>query len=419
MENYCLPGHFSELYNTEIIVNKALPLSAGDYGIVYLGDTDSHLTVENCTVKNADLGGIFLSEFASNVVLNNNVFVDNKYQVYAIYLNQYNLEPVYDNIRITNNTFISENRSKIYGVFSYVSEFGNNLEITGNQFLTGSAFSYPTEPGGTAIRVNPDAKPGHFVIENNTFDNWWLVPPRFDEGSESHYRAEWRNNVFSGHSFDGQSIVFDAYSTDPILVHPSAPRYTITGVGASRLKARDKEVVIGDIDKLPDGFVITLNVGQASNLGYGVEIKPASWNNLDRGYMVYFDNSIEFIKGPDGSLQLLNFSPRPGSSPTITAVTIIAVDGYQSITLNPTSETIYDSFRGIPEGFPVLLHVNELVRFASSATVSTPGGGIYDPDESQPLYIIKGADGILRFQMSPVSSDPMLIAPEAPAITIE
>ncbi|MGA1204696.1 MAG: LamG-like jellyroll fold domain-containing protein [Opitutales bacterium] len=415
-ENYCLPGQYTEVYNTEIVVNKTLPITGGDFGIVYLGTPESYLVVENCTISNADVGGVFLSEFASNVRINNNTFIDNKFQVYEIYLNQYRLPPRYENIRITNNTFHTESRTKGFGIRSFSPAFANDLEVTGNVFSTSADFQYPNLPAGTAIDFNTSVAPEHFVIENNVIGNYWLTSPRFPDKVSKNYRARWRNNLFRGYSHEGQSPLFDSSSSDPIIVYPETPRLTVAGIGTSRLTKRDKELVVADLDKLPVGFVLTITVGPDSDYGYGLELKPAEWNTLDRSYMVYFDNSIELVKNAEGKMDLASYTPRPGSGNTVVSGTLISVDGFDSVVLNPSEVTVYESFRGIPANFPVTVYFNENVRFANSANLITPNGGLFDPDEALPLVIIKDDFGVLYLQVgeptSGTTEEEIILEPE-------
>ena len=63
-------------------------MKIGKFGVAYLGFVESSLLVEDCTIGETTSGGVFLSEFAHNVMIRNNTF-ENTIGVYGIFLNMY------------------------------------------------------------------------------------------------------------------------------------------------------------------------------------------------------------------------------------------------------------------------------------------------------------------------------------------
>ncbi|MEX0330154.1 MAG: LamG-like jellyroll fold domain-containing protein [Puniceicoccaceae bacterium] len=370
IENFSMDGHFSEIYGTSISNN------IGPFGIVYLGTEKAHLLVENCELSNASQAGVFLSDFASNVTIRNNIVKDTKVGIYFTHLNQYKLPPVYNNVSIHNNSFEAHSRNMEYGVLSYVSKGeGRDWTVRENTFqgFDGNRVKY----------VISDAYSGSREVHNVSVENNVIYQSKLFSGSGI---LPWFMN---NQRIDYKPMSIWHYKAEPHNIFIPEIHCRITDV-----KYDGYILNLNEVGRYPTGHRILIE-------GSGIrspELIPSDWNNFSRGYTLYKGASIILEKGADGKMFVADYKPPSTTEEyVVNKGTELLARGYEELTLAPNALTVYETFSGIAINVPVTLHVNKHVRFANSATIKTPNGGTYDPDESSPLTVIKDANGILTF----------------------
>ncbi len=386
-ENYAVtPGQFT-------IVKNSIIRNTADYGIVYIGQHDdtTYLEVTNNEIYECGFAAIFLSEFAFDVTIEDNLIQDTYIGVYLIYLNQYEIEALgFNDLSIKNNEFV------VTKLFSSVNRGGN--------FVGAFLGSYPAKNwvlDGNTIRVENDGKmdnlidaphPGPmelregFVIKNNNIY----------AGVNVGRSQATPNNQIRPLSFDNNYFIdipgIGTNNTDlsePFTIYPLYERIRITSLAVD-----GKELVIGDMDKYPEGFEVNIINTKSDR---GVELKPdPTWNTFTRGYMLYEGASIDLEFG-SGKFSATAYTPRTGTPQTITSGTLMAFKGFNEITLDPSTATLYDAFSGIPENVTVTINYNANSQFADNDLIDTTSGTDWNPGAAGSVTAIK-QNGVLEIQ---------------------
>lgn len=388
VENYSLDGQFTEIYDSTFDIRK------GDFGIVYLGTENAHLKVENCTITNARKSCIFLSDFANNVTIRNNVISNSPRGIYTIYLKQYE-EPIgFDNILIEGNLIQASTRDMDCAFRSIITDGkANNWYFRGNtvEGLNGYKINSVIGDNYTGSRSTHD-----FTVEDNVingvrmFDGKGLVPV-------------FRNNTYND-PFHEKITYFRSDSGPEKTYALTSPHYTIGFVNLDGFRLH-----VDELWRYPVGHKVVI---QGNGGAAGPELVPAEWNSFSRGYMLSGDAFIEIVMGEDQRFHLVQYEyPSDNDAYLVSSGSLMAADGRTSLVLAPKQLTTYDSFSGIPVNVPVTITVNENVRFANNAVIETPDGSTFDPDESQPLIILKDERGVLTFPGFDADGPAMIIEP--------
>ncbi|HVJ65025.1 MAG TPA: glycosyl hydrolase family 28-related protein [Bdellovibrionota bacterium] len=280
-ENFSFSTHGTLVKDSVIEVNRNLPKDGmtkrvGGFGVTYLGLKGASLWVENNRIGHTQNGGVFLSEFAHNVTLKGNTFVDTV-GLYAIdlYMQPYhNFRPENDgfkNILVENNQFLSVNgTSAERGILTYGSM--ENVIVRGNTFGNDD----PNDPSknNTSFRI-PGCVYGDFVIEKNTF---YSVPFAHTENMTSTLlgkackRPTWISNNFFGRK--GEDIWFYGAARTFDLV-PIGQELFITDVPSGSNFRIDPAYLAS----FPVGYKIkfVLYLGQDRVIKFA---KDAAWNDF-------------------------------------------------------------------------------------------------------------------------------------------
>jgi hypothetical protein len=351
-----------------IEINRGFPadMRIGTFGIVYLGFRGSSLLVEDCKIGDANESAIFLSEFAHNVIIRNNIFEDTV-AIWMIFLNMYSghhsvptSEWGWENFKITGNKFYAKNRD-IEGVFLSPSSPGQNWQISNNEVRAFNGKKIKTFIGTRGAH-------GTYRIENNTIAN---AEPMVDyEGP----RPQWFNNNVSGYHADGTRITDSRPADDtPLVFRPIWSKANIVFVN-NYLMTRRLIVEPNLLRDLPVDFRLEFRRTAESDLLKGVEIRPdATWNTLERGYMLYRGAVLNLRKGPSGRLEFesyiapeTNFRKLTQTEPQIVgrAIDDLSFFGQQEVILAPNVRHIFRSHSGVAIGDTVTLRHNALTTIA-------------------------------------------------------
>ncbi|MEX0326695.1 MAG: LamG-like jellyroll fold domain-containing protein [Puniceicoccaceae bacterium] len=370
VENYSMENQFSEIHDSYISPNF------GEFGIVYLGGETAYLHVENCELTNARKAGILLGDFASNVTILSNHIKDVHAGVYMIHLREYGLPPVYNNISIENNLFDPETGNMDYGILTYVAKGdAKDWVIRGNTFAGQNGYKVKTVFSGAHLG------------------------PRNDHNVTIEYNTIYKSRLFSGTGIVPWFMNNQRFDYNPLSIWHYDPEPKTIFIPEIHCRINDVKY---------DGFILNLKDVWRYPVGHRIliegskvkspELIPSDWNNFTRGYTLYKGSSIILEKGANGKMFVAQYTPPPATDDYMISKGVeVMARGHEELTLAPSALTIYETFSGIAINVPVTLHVNEHVRFANSATIQTPNGGTYDPDESSPLTVIKDANGILTF----------------------
>jgi hypothetical protein len=379
VENYCDEGQFSEIRRVEFNLGK------GDWGVVYLGTEASYLIVEDCDIRNTRRGGVFLSDFASNVTIRNNTIADTMFGVYFLYLNQYGLPGRYNNILIEENTFRAETRSMESVVHSFIDGWyakdwviRNNLAEGRNGFSIKN-FLFDNHRGPREERHNVIVQ-GNIVEADSRISGNGLSPV-------------FENNNFSGSIRESR---LNKWFPDQrqFLLRPDNEVYVVgTWYG------KDVTLEVEDSWRFPPGHRFEIDRNDKAASAIGIEIRPAAWNNLDRGYFLFDDAVIAFEMGEGGEFQLAGFEPPDHAAEVVIRTgSEISARGRESVNLEPIKPTVFDSFSGIAVNVPVTLHVNDNVQFANNDFIRTPTEKLYVPPPGvDRLQVVKDQEDRLNF----------------------
>ena len=292
--------------NCVIEPNRSLPADTriGKFGVVYLGFHDSSLLVEGCRIGETQYGGVFLSDFASNVTVRNNTFQDTV-GVYSINLNMYSDQPSIptselgrlENLEISDNSFQATVRNPEGAILAY-RDPGKNWRIVRNRVRGANGFGY-----GSFMR-SQGAWSNYVLEANDILDS----NPVFDSDGP---RPQWVANVVTGTTSDGTLVDCYLPSTDPapIKLRPAWPKLRISDIGGE-VMTRQSKVDPAVLPLLPAGYPLELRRLGNRDTTSGAEIQPdPTWNTLTRGYMLYRGAILKLRKGAGGLMELDSYTP--------------------------------------------------------------------------------------------------------------
>lgn len=343
-------GQFLEVTNCVIEINRNLPtgLRIGKFGVVYLGFTYCHLTVEDCVFGDTNQGAVAMGEGACNVSIQRNTFTDT-IGPYAIAIGSYPGAPEgelyrWENWVIADNTFHAETKNIDSAIVGFIGvDSGDNWQVTGNTVQNTGAFS-------VGIFMNVANGPtGTFLVDGNTIDK--ARPLQALDGP----RPLFTNNVLTGGSEDGETFFSYDATPDPFEISPSWGPVDITDSAALQ-----HQFTLALPSLFPEGFAFRLErVGNGAAF-YAVEVKPdASWNTLTRGYMLTSGGILNMVKNASGKFDFVSFTPNTVSIPTHSeGIAGLDFYGQLSVNLSPSVAHVFSGHTGVAIGETVTINYN-------------------------------------------------------------
>jgi hypothetical protein len=346
----------------EVNRNFAADMKIGKFGIVYLGFQESSLTVDGCNIGDTLNGGVFLSDFASNINVRNNTFEDT-IGIYSIDLNMYSDQSSIpkselgrlENIEIIDNNFFAKKRNVECAFITYRGP-GRNFKFLRNSVIGSNGFqvqSFARTQGASGV----------FTFSDNNFNE--ALPAHASEG----IRPTWIRNTVTGHIANGAQVDSYVPSTDKtqLTLRPYWTKFRINDIrnsGASRITRVDPAV----LPLLPEGFTVEiLRLGDGDSWCAAEIIPDPTWNTLSRGFMLYGGAMIKLRKGSGGLMELESFQPPHENISTLTHsgpnrpdLSEISVYGQREVVLAPTVRHTFLSHSGVAINDTVTIRHNAL-----------------------------------------------------------
>ncbi|RYD83773.1 MAG: hypothetical protein EOP84_07340, partial [Verrucomicrobiaceae bacterium] len=382
--------------------NRSLPADTriGKFGVVYLGFHDSSLTVEGCRIGETQYGGVFLSDFASNVTVRNNTFQDTV-GVYSINLNMYSDQPSIptselgrlENLEISDNNF-QASHSNPQGAILAFRDPGKNWRITRNRVRGANGFGYGSFMRSQGAWANYVLEANDILDSNPVFDS---------EGP----RPQWVGNVVSGTTSNGTLVDCYLPSTDPapIKLRPTWPKLRISDIGGE-VMTRQSKVDPAVLPLLPSGYPLELRRLGNRDTSSGAEIQPdPTWNTLTRGYMLYRGAVLKLRKGASGLMELESYTPPDvnirqitQTTPTRSNLQDLSFYGQREVILAPTARHTFATHSGVAmeetvtiryNAFSTIKHVPGVIEvFNGQDFVATVSGTIQAKRRGNVLKIL-------------------------------
>jgi hypothetical protein len=342
--------------------------------VVFLGYLTAQLLVEDCEIGETSDGGVFLSEGANNVIVQNNVFTDTA-AVYAQFLDQYSDFPEENNWigwLIQGNTIRAVTKNVPYGIggFFNVDSVREDWTIDSNTVVNLNGFVVQNFSGLQGCD-------GTYEITGNTLPN--CLPVALYDG----VRASFSGNTVTGTYADGAQVT-DSGSGDGITIYPSWPDVAVVFVGTTM--TRLLEVDPAKLANYPAGFPLSIRRTGEANTLRGVEVIPdASWNDLasGTGYMIYGGAVLNLEMGVGGKFEFVSYTP-----PTVgiktwdqwvgqrLSATDIAFCGQQEVNLSPSAAHTFDTHSGVAIGDTVSINLNANVTLEHVPGVLEMSNGV-------------------------------------------
>jgi hypothetical protein len=357
VENYLHAGQANYIDNCYFDLSPRETHSGGDWGVVLLGEKGSRATVSQSEFHNASKGGLFLSEFANSITIRDNIIRGVPWGIYAFYINLYPPVSSFDDITIERNQFIAANADMSFAILSsFDGPVGRNWIIRDNRTsgVEGHVvfcFFNDNHTGGLEAR--------NVLIEGNIIDSIEFVRTK---GAV----PRMMDNIFLGPSKTRQLNLYrNSGSFSFTAVHP---RTEVTFVPPEGLVME-----INDIERYAVGHEFTLKNAR-EDVTLKLEINPAEWNNLQRGYLLVDGAEASFIKGADGRFHLTEFKER-WTEPAVskTAGPTIDFRGRSFLDLQPDEPGTYSLVSGLPSNVVVGLRTNEQVIFSEAGGIDLNG----------------------------------------------
>lgn len=388
--------------NCVIEPNRSLPSDTriGKFGVIYLGFHDSSFLVEGCRIGETQGGGIFLSDFASNVTVRNNSFQDT-IGIYSINLNLYANQPSIpaselgrlENLEISDNSFQAITRGSDAAFLAY-RDPGTNWRIIRNRVRGTNGFRY-----GSLMR-SQGAWSNYIMEANDVLDS----EPVLDSDGP---RPQWVGNIVSGTASDGTMINCFLPSTDssPIKLRPAWPKLRINDIGGD-VMTRQSKVDPAVLPLLPAGYPLELRRLGNRDTTSGAEIQPdPTWNTLTRGYMLYRGAILKLRKGASGMMELESYTPPDvnirqltQTTPTRTNLQDLSFYGQPEVILAPAARHTFTSHSGVAledtvtiryNAFSTIKHVPGVIEvFNGQDFVATASGTIQAKRRGNVLKIL-------------------------------
>ena len=355
--------------------------TGGAFGVVYLGFRDSWLTIENCNFGQAYTAAIFLSEYAHNVTVRNNTFVDVQ-PVHMHNLSLYTSDPSderyagYTNLLFEYNVCTTPTKTFTYWLTNYSGKgVPNNSDWRFlHNTITGSFSNFFT---GTACTL------GEWRMEYNDFSGISKNPVNIGATSR---RPTFIDNILP------VTHDYDMYADTPLELPTSYPWQRVGVIGSSSSGPDEVEAQMNiDLSLFPDNFDLFIcREAPTRSDKQGAQVRPAAWNNLTRGYGIYRNSKLTLRYNlSTNKFEFISYIP-PTTAPWVITDTVnrIRFRGWDTVTMNPTSPVVYGEITGLPQNLTGLIYHNANVIITHQpGLVECPGGVDYSPGASGFVYV--------------------------------